>query len=113
MQLTVEQVLEEYGGRKRNAVLLADFMMQRFACPRAMPTTFAKTIIFTSSLWTSPSKFPMHASSICIGIRATSRSDQSKRPYASGNLIEYARLWDYEQVKSIRAARTLAALADA
>ena len=109
MQMTVEQVLQEYGDRKRNAVLLADFMMQRFAMSKGYANYFCKDNFLYEFALDIANEIP-GASFIYLYRDPRDFSlSQSKRPHASGNLIEYARLWDYEQVKAIRVTRTLAA----
>jgi hypothetical protein len=110
MRLTVEQVLAEYGGRKRNAVLLGDFLMQRFASSKGYANYFCKDNYLYEFALDIAINIP---GAIFIYLYRDPRDfalSQSKRPNTSGNLVEFARLWDYEQVKAIRATRTLAAL---
>lgn len=110
MQMTVEQVLAEYGSRKRNAVLLGDFMMQRFAESKGYANYFCKDNYLYEFALDIATEIP---GALFIYLYRDPRDfalSQSKRPNTSGNLVEFARLWDYEQIKSIRATRTLAAL---
>jgi len=109
MPLAVEQVLAEYGGRKRNAVLLADFLMQRFASSKGYANYFCKDNFLYEFALDIANEIPGASFIYLYRDPRDYVLSQSKRPNVSNNLVEHARLWDYEQVKSIRAARTLAA----
>jgi hypothetical protein len=110
MVMTVEQVLAEYGSRKRNAVLLADFMMQRFASSKGYADYFCKDNYLYEFALDIAINIPGASFIYLYRDPRDFALSQSKRPNTSANLVEFARLWDYEQVKAIRAARTLEAM---
>jgi hypothetical protein len=110
MPMTVEQVLAEYGTRKRNAVLLADFLMQRFAVSKGYASYFCKDNFLYEFALDIARDIPGASFIYLYRDPRDFALSQSKRPNVSRDVLEHARLWDYEQVKSIRATRTLAAL---
>lgn len=105
---SVDDVVALHGDRPRNSVQLADVVMRAFAESKGFATYLCKDNVLYEFALDIATQIP---DAKFIYLHRDPRDfvlSQVNRPNTSGNPIEHARLWDYEQVKSIRVARDLA-----
>lgn len=107
IRLTAEEVLAGYGSRPRTAIHLAHHLMLVYARSKGFASYFCKDNWLYEFALDIAHNIP---DARFIYLYRDPRDfvlSQSKRPGASRNVIEHALLWDYEQVRSIKAASVL------
>ncbi|MFW6271612.1 MAG: sulfotransferase family protein [Desulfosalsimonas sp.] len=102
-----DALIAAYGDRKRTAVYFADFLFEQYAARKGYKSYFCKDNFIYEFALDIAEKIP---GTKFIYLYRDPRDfvlSQMKRPNAARSVINYARLWEYEQVKSIRVATEL------
>ncbi|KFN48873.1 sulfotransferase family protein [Arenimonas composti] len=106
---TVAEVVAAFAGRPRDSVLLSDYLMQRYAGDAGRSGYLCKDNWLYEFALDIAARLP---DARFIYLYRDPRDfvlSQTRRPGASRDVIEHARLWEYEQVRSIRVAAALGA----
>ena len=107
VKASIDETLSKFGNRKRGAIHLSDYLFQQYTEQNGYSSYICKDNFLYEFALDIADEIPDAKFIFLYRDPRDVVLSQLKRPLASKSLISQARLWEYEQIRSIQVANKL------